>query len=105
METIEDTDLVEIPADMCQKIIPNTLKNKDAEKESMKNLTNHVYPNLTKNFKQSGWMEGRAILAPTNKQVDQLNNLIADSFPGQPVVLTSSDEVINPDDFQRYNNE
>ena len=105
VETIEDTDLVEIPADMCQKIIPNTLKNKDAERESMKNLTDHVYPNLTKNFKQSGWMEGRAILAPTNKQVDQLNNLIADSFPGQPVVLTSSDEVINPDDFQRYNQE
>jgi hypothetical protein len=50
-------------------------------------------------------MEGRAILAPTNKQVDQLNNLIADSFPGQPFVLTSSDELINPDDFQRYNYE
>ena len=50
-------------------------------------------------------MDSRAILAPANKQVDQLNNLIADTFPGQPVVLTSSDEVINPDDFQRYNTE
>jgi ATP-dependent exoDNAse (exonuclease V) alpha subunit len=42
-------------------------------------------------------------LAPTNKQVDELNNMIADSFPGKPVVLTSSDQVINPDDHQRFN--
>ena len=50
-------------------------------------------------------MDGRAILAPANKKVDSINNLISDSFPGQPVVLTSSDEVINPDDLQRYNTE
>ena len=105
VEVIEDTDLVEIPEDMCLKIESNTPKNPEAEKNSMNNLKEHVYPYLSKNFNQPGWMEGRAILAPTNKQVDQLNNLIADSFPGQPVVLTSSDELINPDDFQRYNYE
>ena len=50
-------------------------------------------------------MDGRAILAQTKQQVDQLNNLITDKFPGQPIVLNSSDEVVNPDDFQRYNSE
>ena len=69
----------------------------------MTNLADHVYPDIQKNFNQSGWLDGRAILAPTNKQVDQLNDLITDIFPGDPVVLSSSDEVINPNDFQRYN--
>ena len=50
-------------------------------------------------------MDGRAILAPTNKQVDAINNLITDSFPGKPFVLTSSDDVVNADDLQRYNTE
>ena len=50
-------------------------------------------------------MDGGAILAPRNKQVDTINNLISDSFPGQAVVLTSSDEVTNPNDIQRYNTE
>jgi ATP-dependent DNA helicase PIF1 len=105
IEAIEDTDLVEIPDDMLMEIEPNTPKNQEAEKKSMNNLADHVYPNLTTNFNRAGWMEGRAILAPTNKQVDHINNLITDSFPGNPIVLTSSDELINPDDFQRYNSE
>ena len=103
MEVIEDTDLVEIPADMCMKIETNTAKHPEAEKKSMSSLADHVYPNLSRNINKDGWMEGRAILAPTNKQVDELNNMIADSFPGKPVVLTSSDQVINPDDHQRFN--
>ena len=37
--------------------------------------------------------------------VDIINNLISDSFYGHPVVMTSSDEVVNPDDLQRYNTE
>ena len=48
-------------------------------------------------------MDRRAILAPTNQQVSEINNLIADKFPGKPFVLTSSDDLINADDFQRYN--
>ena len=103
IEVAEDTDMVEIPSDMCMKIEPNTPQNPEAHRTSMKNLTDFVYPNLTTNFNKAGWMEGRAILAPTNKQVDNLNNLLADSFPGHPTVLTSSDELIDPDDFQRFN--
>ena len=34
-----------------------------------------------------------------------INDLISDSFPGEPIVLTSSDEVVDPDDLQRYNAE
>ena len=38
-------------------------------------------------------------------QVDEINNLIIDSFPGTPSVLFSSDELTNPDDLQRFNTE
>ena len=105
MDVLEDTDLVEIPPEMCIKIEPNSLKNPDGERRAMQGLADNVYPKISKNFDKPGWMDGRAILAPTNQQVDQLNNLITDSFPGEPIVLTSSDEIVNPDDFQRYNPE
>ena len=103
IESIEDSDMIEIPAEMCMEIQPNTPKNPTAEKESMKLLANHVYPDMDTNHKAKGWMDGRAILAPTNQQVNELNDLIADAFPGKPFVLTSSDDLTNPDDFQRYN--
>ena len=38
-------------------------------------------------------------------QVDEINNIITDSFPGMPKVLCSSDDLSNPDDLQRYNTE
>ena len=105
MDVVEDTDLIELPNEMCFRIEPNTSKNPNGVKESMELLAGHVYPNIGKNFSKCEWMDGRAILAPTNQQVDNLNNLITDQFPGNPIVLTSSDEVVNPDDFQRYNSE
>ena len=105
IENIQNTDLIRIPEDMCLKIEPKSLSNPDAEETAMNQLISHVYPNLQQNFKLQGWMEGRAILAPTNKEVDRINNLIADTFPGKPSVLSSSDELLNPDDFQRFNQE
>ena len=105
IECLDGTDLIEMPSDMCMDIGQNSPKHPEAEKHSMMKLAEHVYTNLNDNFSKKDWLNGRAILAPTNKQVDQINNLIVDSFPGTPVVLTSSDELINPDDFQRYNTE
>ena len=103
VDVLKGTEMIEIPEEMCMKIETNSPGNPFAERNSMQKLTEHVYPDLNKNFKKKGWMDGRAILAPTNKKVDEINNLITDMFPGKPVVLCSSDEVINPDDLQRYN--
>ena len=105
VENIGQSDVIEIPDEMCITIEENCKQKPDAEKDSMKLLANKVYPNLANNHCRPSWMDGRAILAPTNKKVDAINNLISDSFPGHPVVLTSSDEVINPQDLQRYNTE
>ena len=103
--TLDETDMIQIPEDMCFEIKDKSLANPDSEKTAMKNLADHVYPKLDKNFWVPGWMDGRAILAPTNKQVDAINNLITDSFPGIPHVLTSSDEVVNANDLLRFNTE
>ena len=103
--TMEGTDMIEIPEELCFKIEEKTLKNPEAEKKAIIALADHVYPNLNNNFKVPEWMDGRAILAPTNKQVDAINNLIIDTFPGQPCTLTSSDELGNSDDMSRFNTE
>jgi hypothetical protein len=66
METVENTDLVETPADMCLNIELNTSIHKEGEKNSMTNLADHVYPNIISNFKKASWMEGQAVLAPTS---------------------------------------
>ena len=100
---VSEGDMIEIPEEMCIEIVEKSFKNPDSEKNAMKILVNHVYPNLGKNHLLHSWMEGRAILAPTNKQVDLINNMIADSFPGKPCILTSSDELVNPTDLQRFN--
>ena len=102
-ETVDETDMIEVPQDMCLKIEEKTVKNPHSEIEAIKGLADHVYPNLENNIFSPGWMDGRAILAPTNKQVDSINNQITDGFPGQPNILTSSDELINPDDLSRFN--
>ena len=103
VQTIDESDYVELPEELCMEIEKSSSKSPNAEKDSMQKLADHVYPDLNSKYKESGWMNGRAILAPTNKQVDQINDLITDSFPGKPAVLTSSDDLINANDFQRYN--
>ena len=101
--TLDEADTIEIPDDICMEIIPKSQKDPKSETKSMQELAEHVFPDLNKNFKNCGWMDGRAILAPTNKQVNDINNMITDFFPGQPHVLTSSDELVNPSDLARFN--
>ena len=105
IKPIKDTDLIEIPEDLCMEIKSNSKEDPKAEEKSMKVLAEHVFPNLKVNHLKPGWMDGRAILAPTNLKVNAINDMITDSFPGDPVVLTSSDEVVNQDDLRRYNAE
>ena len=69
IDVLDGTDLVEIPEVMSMNIEPNSPNNPTSEKDAMKKLADHVYPDLRRNFGKVGWLDGRAILAPTNKQV------------------------------------
>ena len=64
--TMEGTDMIEIPEELCFKIEEKTLKNPEAEKKAIIALADHVYPNLNNKFKVPEWMDGRVILSPTN---------------------------------------
>jgi hypothetical protein len=97
--------LVEIEEDMCVEIRPNTDEEPEAEITSMKSFVDKVYPDIERNITDTKWLEGRAILAPTNKKVDELNDLIAKSMPGPAIPLYSSDTLDNAADMYRYNTE
>ena len=103
--TVKDTDLVEIDDDLCLKIESNTDKDIEAETRSMKRFTEMVFPNIEENMADQRWLEGRAILAPTNKKVDELNDLVTDSLPGDPIMLSSSDFLEDQGDTFRYSTE
>ena len=75
-EQEDGTDMIKVPPDMCFRIHEKSPGNPDSEKEAMKSLANHVYPRLGQNIMIPGWINGRSILAPTNNQVDAINNLI-----------------------------
>ena len=103
-ETVGES-LVEIEEEMCVEIKPRTEEDPKAEINSMKSFIEKVYPDLERNITDTKWLEGRAILAPTNKKVDELNDLISESMPGLAIPLYSSDTLDNAADMYRYNTE
>ena len=68
--------LIPIPEDMVVEIVPNTPSEQWHEAESMKKFCREIFPQLDMNIDAPGWLEGRAILAPNNNEVDTLNDMI-----------------------------
>ena len=58
-----------IPDDMVTEIVPNTPTESWLEEESMKKFCKLIFPDLETNILIPGWLEGRAILTPTNNEV------------------------------------
>ena len=96
---------VPIPPDMLTEIQPNTKEEPRREAESMKKFCQLVFPDIETNFSTPGWFEGRSILAPTNKEVDSINDMMQDWLPGGGVKLSSADTLENPSDAFRFNTE
>ena len=98
-------DSVTIPDAMVTEILPNTKENSKSEESCMKKFCQKVFPDLEKNLKISGWLEGRTLLAPTNREVDSLNSVIQDMLSGKGITLQSADTLENPEDTFRFNTE
>ena len=94
---------VDIPLEMLTEIKPNTKTESKNEEKSMKSFCKEVFPDLNKNIKTQGWLEGRTILAPTNKEVDAINQVIEDWMPQEGTKLSSADSLENPSDAFRFN--
>ena len=95
---------IKIPWNMiATQIISNSKENSDSEGKSMEEFCNKVFPNLSENKDDREWLFGRAILAPTNKEVAVLNEIISSKLPGTTSVFKSADELLNRQDLLRFN--
>ena len=96
-QVVDGEDSIELPEDLC------TLIDKDDEKKSMTEFCSEIFPSLDRNIGDETWLEGRAVLAPTNREVDKINQLMVDQMSGQIITLHSSDGLDNDRDAYRYN--
>ena len=99
-----DTASVNIPPHMVvTEIKPNTKENPQSEVQAMKEFCSKVFPDLETNISDRNWLEGRLILATTNKEVSILNEMITDMLPGSAEVFRSADQLDNSQDLLRFN--
>ena len=92
-----DGDIVTLPSEMCEQIEANTVEDKSRETSSMRRLVEKVFPDLKRNISDPNWLEGRAILTPTNRCVDGINDWVVAHLPDPSIKLYSADQV---DDLQ-----
>ena len=78
-------DYIELPAHMC---LPAQIDT----------LIQWVFPQLQLNYHHSDWISERAILAPTNTAVDDINSRVSNILPGEATLCTSADSTLNNDD-------
>ena len=85
------------------RIVPNSAQNRNSEALAMTQFCNSVFPQLATNISDPQWLEGRAILAATNREVNMINEGLASKLPGNTDTLTSADALTNPEDLLRFN--
>ena len=96
---------IEVPEDMVTKISENTADNRHKEEQSMKEFVEVIFPDIATNIQKENWLDGRAILAPLNKEVNSINTMIHDMLPEEAIKLASADSLGNPEDTFRFNTE
>ena len=96
-------DLVSIPEEMYFHIKPNTDIDSKLEEKSMTEFCNIIFSTLAENIGDLEWFCGRSILAPTNREVDAINDMMEAQVPGSSLQLTSADQLEDYQDFIRYN--
>ena len=97
--------LISIPEDMLYNIKPNTATNQKEEENSMKEFCRMIFPDISSNITSQGWLQGRSIIAPTNKEVDAINDMMEGWVPGTATKLTSADTLEDYRDIMRFNME
>lgn len=70
--------------------------------QSKEELIRSVFPNITQQYRDHDWLSDRAILAPKNNEVNELNVDIQRQIAGELVTYKSVDTVTNPDDVVNY---
>jgi hypothetical protein len=73
--------------------VPNEIGIQWEGDSSIHNLIQHTFPQLENHVWDASYMVERAILTPKNRDVQMLNDIIIDQFPGEEHNLLSFDEV------------
>ncbi|KAF2890945.1 hypothetical protein ILUMI_15228 [Ignelater luminosus] len=84
------TGLISFPTSFCQFTT------------SKEELISKVFPNIDTNYKNYAWLSERAILAATNKDVNDLNIKIQSQINGQIHSFKSIDSIIDPNEVGSY---
>jgi hypothetical protein len=101
-ETFGD-DYVQLPDDIVvewSQDSSNTAKKTDPEDHTINNLIEKVFPKLEANCSSADYMRERAILSTKNDNVDAVNTIMIERYPGDEKVYYSFDSV---DDDKRNN--
>ena len=96
---------IPIPPEMITEIVANKPLEPWHEGNSMKKFCQQIFPDIEGKINTPGWLDGRSILAPTNKEVDAINDMMKDWLLGDVVKLSSADSLENPNDAFRFNTE
>jgi ATP-dependent DNA helicase PIF1 len=67
---------------------------------SIRPLLDFVFPNLARHSRDGEWLATRAIICPTNSEVDEVNCKLLQSFPGEVHTYRSSDTIL--EDAHQY---
>jgi ATP-dependent DNA helicase PIF1 len=65
-------------------------------------LVQNVFPKIQTNYTNHDWLSERAILAPRNKDVCQLNYIIQSNILGEAITYKSIDTVVEADEAVHY---
>ena len=82
-------------------IAKNSKENPNSEQQAMSNFVDEIFPNIETNISDPQWLEGRCILAATNKEVDMINEMVQGRLPGTTDRLSSADTLGNNGDLLR----
>ena len=88
--------------------IPEPLSIVIDEKEQDKHIQNAIeftFSNIATQSANSTWMRfvsSRAILAATNRSVDEINKICLTQLPGEEIIIPSADSTVHPDDATHY---
>ena len=69
-------------------LIPEEMR---ADTDSLIDLVNTVFPSIETNFNNATWVGRRAIISPSNKEVEEVNLSVIQRLPGQETLLKSLD--------------
>lgn len=69
---------------------------------SLTDLIDKIFPNLNINYKNYEWLHERAILAPRNEEVNQINQIIQTQIPGNIKTYSSIDNVLEEEQIVNY---